>query len=280
MGRISGYTTKIRTGEYALHGGMKPIEILRVISSGKSVTYPITFPEGYNMFEMAELAEKKGIATAKQFLAYCHDSQFIKTILGDNVETLEGYLFPETYQVTRSEGARGLIKLMVRRFLQVYGEVAHLAPTNGFTRHQWVILASIIEKETGYEKERGLISSVFHNRLKKNMRLQTDPTVIYGKMMQTGAPVKNITKKDLRTKNSYNTYTFRGLPKGPISNPGRAALLSAFQPDDTEFLYFVSRNDGTSKFSETLKEHNSAVRKYQLNRNNRVGKSWRDLDQD
>ncbi|MEZ4870893.1 MAG: endolytic transglycosylase MltG [Bdellovibrionales bacterium] len=279
LAKLTGYTTKVKTGEYAFNGAMTPMSVLRMLASGISISYPITFPEGLNSFEMADMVETSGLGTSQEFLNTIKDPELIRQLLGEELSSLEGYLFPETYKLTKFEGVRALVIAMVRNFLKVYEELAPLRPDSNFTRHQWVILASIIEKETGFEKEREVISSVFHNRLKKNMRLQTDPTVIYGKWVQTNRPVKNIRKVDLQTKNRYNTYAFRGLPYGPIANPGRNALKAAFQPADTEFLYFVSRNNGTSKFSETLKEHNQAVRKYQLDQSNRRGKSWRDLSQ-
>jgi len=171
---------------------------------------------------------------------------------------------------------------MVQRFLKTYKKIRN---ENRFqvdlailpNRHSIVTLASIIEKETGAAEERPIISSVFHNRLNKKMRLQTDPTVIYGILDKTGVMTKNIRKKDLREPNKYNTYTFRGLPVGPIANPGKEALLAALQPEPTDFLYFVSRNQGTHVFSKNYRDHTNAVRRFQLNRAARKGKSWRDL---
>jgi UPF0755 protein len=137
----------------------------------------------------------------------------------------------------------------------------------------------MIEKETGATFERPVISSVFQNRLRKRMRLQSDPTILYGIMEEDGVWKKNIRKKDIQRKTAYNTYRVNGLPKGPIANPGRGSLLAVLEPESTDFLYFVSRNDGTHYFSKTYKEHQKAVRDYQLNRKARQGKSWRDLKQ-
>ena len=132
------------------------------------------------------------------------------------------------------------------------------------TRKEIVILASIIEKETGLSSERELISSVFHNRLQKNMRLETDPTIIYGILDRTKTLTKNIRKKDIRRKDDYNTYTFKGFPKGPISNPGKKALIASLTPKKSDYLFFVSRNDGSHVFSKTYSEHVKAVARYQL----------------
>jgi UPF0755 protein len=183
-------------------------------------------------------------------------------------------LFPDTYGVTRSESAKDIIAKMVRRYHQIVDPSwPARARQIGFSMHEVVIFASIVEKETGAAWERPLISSVFHNRLKKRIRLQSDPTVIYGIKNYSG----NITKADLRRKTPYNTYRIAGLPAGPISNPGKEALHAALYPKKSPYIYFVSRNDGTHVFSKTLKEHNRAVYKYQKLRKHRVGKSWRDL---
>jgi UPF0755 protein len=143
--------------------------------------------------------------------------------------------------------------------------------------HDQVTLASVIEKETGAQGERQVISSVFHNRLNKKMKLQSDPTILYGILVETGVLKKNITKSDIHRPTPYNTYTVKALPMGPIANPGREALRAAVNPVESNYLYFVSRNDGTHVFSETYGNHNNAVKKFQLERKNRVGKSWRDL---
>ncbi len=276
LGRITDQTKKIQAGEYQINRGMTPVQILEVLSSGKSVAYSVTIPEGINMYTIGEIFEAKGLGSKKSFLTLVHNQKFIRDTLGEAQPSLEGYLFPETYSYTKSDNHESLVRLMVARFLKTYEELKKYNRAQ-FSRHEWVILASIVEKETGYKKERKYISSVFHNRLKKNMRLQTDPTVLYGILDKTKKEKKNITKKDLLRKNKYNTYTFKGLPYGPISNPGKEALLAAVLPARTNYLYFVSRNDGTSYFSSNLRQHNRAVREFQMNRAARKGKSWRDL---
>ena len=198
----------------------------------------------------------------------CANRKFIFSLLKEDLPSLEGYLFPETYHITKYTDERTLIQQMVKRFLQVYSEVIKKGKTSNpiipLKRHQIVTLASIIEKETGASQERPLISSVFYNRLEKKMLLQTDPTVLYGILDETKEMKKNITRKDLETPTRYNTYTNKGLPYGPIANPGRESLLAALQPAQSHYLFFVSRNDGTHYFSEKYQDHQQKVQQYQV----------------
>ncbi len=274
--RITGATPKV--GEYLLNTQMRPGEIIAILSSGKSIAKSFTVSEGLNMYEIADLFQAQGFGSKEEFLKLCKNQTLIKHLLGVPLESLEGYLFPETYSLTKYSTAKTLITQMVKRFLQVYDEVNQEVDLAGWSRHQIVILASIIEKETGAPIERPIISSVFHNRLQKKMLLQTDPTVLYGVLDKTGKMKKNITRLDLKTPSRYNTYAKSGLPFGPIANPGREALLAALQPEDSPYLFFVSQNDGTHIFSETYESHNQAVKKYQLDPKARRGKSWRDLN--
>ncbi len=269
---------KLRVGEYELNRGMTPVQILEKLISGQSVQYTLTFPEGINLYEIAQLVEEKKVGNREEFLRLCRDSGFIQELLGESQESLEGYLFPETYKVTKFTGEKRLIAMMVENFKRTYSEIKN-AGEKKLPRHEHVTLASIIEKETGAPWERPLISSVFHNRLKKSMRLQSDPTIIYGILDTNGGePVRNITKQDILTKTRYNTYKIQALPPGPIANPGKDSLLATLSPKESDYLYFVSRNDGTHVFSKTYEEHLKAVRTYQLDNRMREGKSWRDLD--
>lgn len=276
LARVLGHTTKIRVGEYKLNRGMKPIELLNTLTSGKSIIRPITFKEGLNMYEVAEIVESEGLGTKKEFLRLCRDKTLINELLRSSVPTLEGYLFPETYMVTKYTTIKTLIQKMVENFNSVYNRVVNEKPQIVLPRHEAVILASIIEKETGAPEDRPLIASVFHNRLKKGMRLQTDPTILYGILDKTGQMTNNIRKKDITAYTRYNTYVVDGLPYGPISNPGEESIRAALFPATSQNLYFVSRNDGTTVFSTNLKDHNNAVRKFQLDRKMREGRSWRD----
>ncbi len=278
--RVIGQRSKLKVGEYLLRTNMRPLEILQVITSGKSIARGFTVSEGLSTYEIAEAYERQGFGKAEEFFRLTRDPNLIQSLLGEKQRSLEGYLFPETYMMTKFTDAKTLITNMVQRFLYVYKEVVGTKPTLGLTRHQVVTLASIIEKETGAPQERTIISSVFHNRLEKRMRLQTDPTVIYGKAEYLGKIVINITKADLSAVTPYNTYVIPGLPPGPIANPGREALAATIAPSVSEYLFFVSQNDGTHVFSSTYENHNKAVRKFQMDRKARQGKSWRDLKKD
>ena len=289
LGKLYSSYSNVKVGEYRLTKNMTPIEILDILKSGKSIQYALTIPEGYNIFEIASLVELKGFGSAQKFLELCYSPQFAREVLGVKAYSLEGYLFPETYNITRFTTEKNLIKQMVKRFKVVFNNELKefnknsiytknlLTPSGQVDSVKALILASIVEKETGAPEERPLISSVFHNRLLKNMRLQTDPTVLYGILDQTKKMKKNITKKDLTTYTKYNTYRISGLPHGPISNPGVEAIKAVLNPPATEYLYFVSKNEGRHKFSKTYKEHWEAVKKYQLDRKARKGKSWRSL---
>jgi UPF0755 protein len=272
--RFWGHDKKIKTGEYGVPPKTTLAGLFGILLSGKSLGHRIVVPEGYNMFEIADMLEKEGLCKAVDFLKLARNRKFIKPLLNEDVSSLEGYLFPDTYFFTKSDGAKVIAKRMVGRFLARYENVPRL---EGWSRNEVVTLASIIEKETGASSERKLISSIFHNRLKKKMRLQTDPTVIYGKVLKTGQPESNISKLDLVTDNPYNTYTRKGLPPGPIANPGVEAMTAAVQPEVSNFLFFVSKNDGTHQFSESYRDHDKAVNSYQRDRRAREGKSWRDL---
>lgn len=277
--KLTGQGNQIRRGEYALNRGMTPQQILSILVSGKSIQYPVTFPEGSNIFEMAALLEQKGLFKAADFLAAVKNKKNIQDLLGIEVSSLEGYLFPETYNVTKFTSLRELLSTMVSNFKTAYSQVEamHKDRPPSLSRHELVTLASIVEKETGAPSERPMIASVFYNRLNKGMKLQSDPTIIYGIWVDTGRYKKNITKADITTYNRYNSYTVPKLPFGPIANPGREALEAVFKPAVSDYFFFVSRNDGTHIFTKTYEEHSAAVRSYQLDPAARAGKSWRDL---
>lgn len=272
-----GLATQLKVGEYALNQSLSPEAIAAIIISGKSVARSVTIAEGLNIFDIATIFEKNGIGSREEFLQLVSDRAFIRSLLNEDLISLEGYLFPETYKVTKFEGTRSVVTQMVKRFLTVWGDFEMQARQKNWSRNKVITFASIVEKETGASFERPLVSSVFHNRLHKGMRLQTDPTVLYGMAIKAGAMPGNITKNDLLTPTPYNSYTNAGLPPTPIANPGKAAIEAALNPAQSEYIYFVSKNDGTHVFSETLEQHNRAVREYQLNAKARENKSWRDL---
>lgn len=276
--RIKKLGTKIKVGEYSLNRAMNADSILATLASGKSITRSLTVAEGLNVYDIADILEKTGLGSKEEFFKLIHDKEFIKSLLGDELESLEGYLFPETYMITKYDNLKSVIAQMVKRFLAVWPQIEPLAKQMNWTRNQVVTFASIVEKETGASFERPLVSSVFHNRLVKKMRLQTDPTVLYGMAVEKGKMPNNISRNDLLTPTPYNSYTNFGLPPTPISNPGQEALMAAVKPATSNYLYFVSQNNGTHIFSETLQQHNAAVQKTQIDPSARKGKSWRDLN--
>lgn len=260
--RLHPAVTHIKAGEYAVSPGDSAVKLLGRIARGEVIRHNFTVPEGWSLREIAPIVEKAGVAGAAAFLAKATDAAFIRQ-QGIDAPSLEGYLFPDTYSFARDAGAAAVVTAMVQRFRsRLPADFEAKAASLGLTLHQAVTLASVVEKETGAAHERRLISAVFHNRLKKKMRLQSDPTVIYGIPNYDG----NIRKVDLLTTTPYNTYRINGLPYGPIANPGLDALLAVVDPAPVNYLYFVSRNDGSHVFSATLKEHNRAVDEFQRRR--------------
>jgi peptidoglycan lytic transglycosylase G len=262
LARLSGRDKKIKAGEYLIPPLMTPNRLLDLLVSGKVRLYRLTIPEGFRLAQIAAAVESAGLASADDFLKAATDPRRVKQE-GIEAAHFEGYLFPDTYYFAKSESPEEILSAMVDRFRAVFTrQWRDRADRMGFTVHQIVTLASIIEKETGAAFERPIISSVFHNRLKKRMRLESDPTVIYGIEAFDG----NLTRKHLSASTLYNTYRIRGLPPGPIASPGAEALAAALFPADTRYFYFVSKKDGTHQFSSNIKDHNRAVRKYQLRR--------------
>ncbi len=257
-GKIMGSSRRIQAGEYRLSPNMSPIRILEILTAGAVITYPITFPEGYTIEQIADVLDRNGLVEKEEFVSLAHDPVVLKRydITGPS---LEGYLYPDTYYLPRGISSSAAIDAMVNRFRQLTGPLEKRAEAVGMTMEDVIILASIVEKETGLTVERPMIASVFLNRLRQGMRLESDPTVIYGIKGFNG----NLTRKDLREPTPYNTYVIRGLPIGPIANPGLEAIKAVLFPEKTDYLYFVSKNDGSHHFSKTLSEHNKAVRSYQ-----------------
>ncbi len=263
LARFKKADKKLQAGEYLLSASQTPQQLLTTLLSGKVKLYRITIPEGYNLVETAQAFESAGFCKTSAFLQLCYDRKFIST-LGIKAISLEGYLFPDTYFFPKKTDCRTIISAMTGMFKQVFTSTwKKRSKELRLSVHEVVTLASIIEKETGDAKERPLISSVFHNRLKKKMRLESDPTVIYGIKNFDG----NIKRKHLRMVTPYNTYQIRGLPVGPIANPGAKAIEAALFPEKSDYLFFVSKKDTTHYFSKTFTEHNRAVRKYQLRKN-------------
>ena len=262
LARLRKQETAIQAGPYAFTRSASPRAVLDRLVAGDVVQISLTIPEGFSLRQIAERLAELGVVTRTEFLQAAHDPDVLKQ-LGVEAHSLEGYLFPETYRFAPGIGVFELLRMMVaensRQFAKLQKALDGKLP---FKKHQLLTLASIIQQETGREEEMPLISAVFHNRLRNNIRLQTDPSVIYGISDFNG----NLTRQDLQRPSPYNTYLNRGLPPGPIASPGYQALLAAARPAETRYLYFVARGDGSHQFSNTLEEHNRAVRKYQLHR--------------
>ncbi len=261
--RAQGLDRSVKAGEYDLAPTLTPVEILAKLTTGEVKTYSVTFPEGLHIGEIAQRLEQAQIASRDELVKAALSPELARS-LGVEADSLEGYLYPETYRFLRGTPAETVLRGMVEQFFERLTEEdrAKLA-ASGMTLHQVVTLASIVEKETGVAEERPLIAAVFRNRLQKRMRLQSDPTVIYGMVRSRGSFDGNLRKVDLQTDTPYNTYTRGGLPPGPIASVSMDSIRAVLSPADARYLYFVSRNDGTHYFSNTLEEHANAVRKYQ-----------------
>jgi UPF0755 protein len=255
----------LKAGEYAFSGPLLPDDVLERIYKGEVKTWKFTVPEGLRADEIAPIIEKASLGNATELLALMRDPEFARE-LGLPFPSLEGFLFPDTYAFPHSVKPRELLAAMVARYREAWAKAdAKRRPGVTLDEAQAVVLASIIEKETGRADERPRISCVFHNRLAKGMKLQTDPTVMYATMLRRGGRwSNNITKKDLAAPHPYNTYAVAGLPPGPIASPGEAALTAAVAPSDCRDLYFVSRNDGGHVFCPDLRCHQAAVQEWQV----------------
>ena len=259
LARLQGLASQLHAGEYLLSAAMAPSEILEQLTQGRVATYALVLPEGFTAAQIAERLEARELAEAAAFTVAVRDAELARR-LGIPAATLEGYLYPETYRLPRGLGAREIARIMVEQFRAAWSQVEPRARERGIAMHDVVTLASIVEKETGAPHERPLIASVFANRLERGMRLESDPTVIYGIPDFDG----NLRRRDLENaENAYNTYRHRGLPPGPISSPGLAALRAVVEPEESDYLYFVSRNDGTHLFSTNYRDHVNAVNRFQ-----------------
>lgn len=257
MTRLKNKGGKLKAGEYEFTVGSNPSEVLRQMAAGEVKKYPFTIPEGFNLQNMGNLLSEKGVIKADEWQSLISDSSLLR-FLPVTAASLEGYLFPDTYYFTKGMTGRELIERMISIFKEKVPS-ALVEKNQTLSLHQWVTLASLVEKETSAREERPLIANVFLNRLKIRMPLQTDPSVIYGIKNFNG----NLTRNDLLHDTPYNTYTRAGLPPGPICSPGSESLLAVLNPAAHEYLYFVSKGDGSHYFSKTLEEHNRAVNYYQ-----------------
>lgn len=262
LASLRGTTDSLKAGEYQFTTDMGVLDVLTAMEEGRVVLHHVTIPEGATAREVAALLQQEGLADRDRFLNLVFDPVFASRV-DPEATMLEGFLFPDTYYFTKGLREETIIEKMVARFFRAFPlEEEIRARWLGLTRYEIVTLASIVEREAISSEEKPLIAAVFHNRLKRKMLLQADPTVLYGR----GKPISSrITHADLRSsRNVYNTYIHPGLPPGPISNPGEAALRAVLYPADVGYLYFVSKNDGTHYFSKSFAEHDRAVRRYQL----------------
>jgi UPF0755 protein len=262
---VRGSSRRLQAGEYRFDRPMTAAEVVDKIARGDVSVRAITIREGLTIREMAQLFEAAGFGSASEFIAAAKNAGLVRD-LDPEAKDLEGYLFPDTYTLSRRATAPQLVERMVGRFRKAMTpELLERAGARGFTVRQVVTLASLVEKETAKPDERSLVAGVYANRLEIGMGLQCDPTVIYA-LMLAGRYDGNIRKGDLQIDSPYNTYRYAGLPPGPIAAPGEASLRAAAEPADVPYLYFVSRNDGSHVFSTTLDEHNRNVNNFQKRR--------------
>jgi UPF0755 protein len=249
---------RLHYGEYAFPTPPSAFEAWRRLVRGDVIKYEVTVRPGENLYDVAKLFKEKNLVTAEAFLATAASPAILRRLEIPG-ESAEGYLFPDSYIFVKPVTPEEILETMVRQFRRkVPPDTEKRAREAGLSLHQVVTIASIIEKETGIEDEKPIVSAVIRRRLALGMPLQMDPTVIYGVKRFDGT----VTGKDLRTAGPYNTYLNRGLPPGPIANPGLAAIAAALNPSNSEYLFFVSRNDGSHTFSRTLSEHNRAVEQF------------------
>ena len=257
--RIAGLDRRLQPGDYRLDPGMSFPALLRALHEGRGRIAAVTIPEGWRLEQIAERLAAAGVCARDDFLSATRDRALLAELAIPG-PSAEGFLFPETYALQLPTDPADVIRTMHRQFEKVWGELTAGARPPALSPLATVTLASIVERETAAPAERPLVAAVFLNRLRLGMPLQADPTVIYGIDAFDG----NIRRRDLTAANPYNTYVNRGLPPGPIANPGRASLAAVLAPAPVDYLYFVARNDGTHQFSRSLAEHNRAVQRYQV----------------
>jgi UPF0755 protein len=257
--RLKGADSRVKAGVYQLDDGMRPGQILSKMIAGDIYQRLFALPEGYSSYQVAEMMEKRGFFKKESFLDACHDPKLMAE-LGVKARSAEGYLFPGSYNILPGRSERDVVREMVTRQLVLLDStLKQPGGDNGMSRNQILTLASMVEKEAVLPAEKPVIAGVFRNRLKKGMRLQSDPTALYGVRAFTGGKV---TKEDILRPTPYNTYLIPGLPPGPIGNPGKEAIEAVLHHPPVPYLFFVARGDGSHFFSNDLTSHNGAVRKY------------------
>ena len=256
--------SNIQAGKYKIYNRMSSRDIIKKLSAGDIIRLKVTIPEGFNLYGIAQRLAENNIVSAGNFLDYAFDSAFLKSI-GIKYKSAEGLLFPDTYTFAEGQDARDIIIIMHNNLKKILTSVTWPDIDKfSLNRYELIKLASLIEEEAKVQNERKYISAVFHNRLKKRMKLDCDPSVRYALKKFSG----KLTRSDLKYESPYNTYLHRGLPPTPICSPGKESILAALNPSNSEFLFFVAKNDGSHYFSKTLREHNKAVDFYQKGINN------------
>ena len=260
---ISGRARELKAGEYRFDAPMTALDVVAKVARGDVYTRMLTFREGLTIAEMAQVFEERGFGAAADFTTAAQNAALIRD-LDPAARDLEGYLFPETYALPRRTPASAVVEQMVAGFKKAFAsELRAAAAADGLTVRQVVTLASLVEKETASGDERPLVAAVYRNRMKIRMGMQADPTVIYA-LQKAGQYDGNLSREDLIFDSPYNTYRYAGLPPGPIAAPGRAALEATVRPAAVDYLYFVSKNDGTHVFATTLADHNRNVQTWQV----------------
>jgi UPF0755 protein len=263
--RLSGADRRLQAGEYRFADAATPAEVVDRLARGDVFTQPVTFPEGLTIAEMALVLERRGIGSRAEFIEAGREVELVAAF-DPEAASLEGYLFPDTYALPRRADARMVVARMVAGFEAAFDAgLREMAEAQALSIRDVTTLASLIEEETARADERPLVAAVYRNRLELGMPLQCDPTVIYA-LMLAGRWNGNIRRDDLQIDSPYNTYRYPGLPPGPIASPGRASIEAALSPASVDFLYFVSRNDGSHVFASTLAEHNRNVVRWQIQR--------------
>jgi len=249
----------LKAGEYLFETSATSLDVHRRLVRGDVYFHTVVIPEGYNMFDIAQAIQNAGLGSSEEFVRVAMSDTALIADLAPDAKSLEGYLFPDTYEFTRTETMEDMAGAMVKQFRQVARDI--LISTDMTDMQATVTLASIVEKETAAPDERPMVASVYQNRLAKNIPLQADPSVIYAELLQ-GSYTGALHHADMLFKSAYNTYTHPGLPPGPIGNPGKTSLEAAIHPSDTDYLYFVSNGNGHHRFAHSLEEHNRNVAAY------------------
>lgn len=259
IGRLQGISRKVRVGYYGMSSNMSLWEVLEALRKGRIIEYEVVVPEGYNLYQIGwTLSSTPLLKDPQKFINLVKNKEYVRS-LGIEADTLEGYLFPDTYYLPKGIKLEDIPKRMIQRYKAMFADsYRDRAGELGYSEQQIITIASIIEKEAKVPTERKLISAVYHNRLKKGMRLQADPTCVYG----TKAWVTMVTRSDLKRKSPYNTYIHKGLPPGPIANPGQGSILAALYPEPVDYLFFVAQGDGSHYFSNDYGSHTKAVGRY------------------